>query len=138
MNVKVPNRCAGSEHRLRSRANTSTSRVVRDERLPGRGRHGLPVVAPSFCAPIPSGSVACSEPMPIFEYECTRCGRRVEEIQKFGDPPPALDDPCTGLRRARLRREVESLAMAPFVHQRGSEGTIEVDDPDVVVIELRV
>lgn len=32
--------------------------------------------------------------MPIFVYVCTRCGREVEEIQKFTDPPPISDEPC--------------------------------------------
>jgi len=30
--------------------------------------------------------------MPLYEYECGRCGRRFELIQKFSDPPTAA---CT-------------------------------------------
>jgi putative FmdB family regulatory protein len=33
--------------------------------------------------------------MPIYVYRCERCGREVEEIQKYDDPPPRDDTPCT-------------------------------------------
>jgi len=33
--------------------------------------------------------------MPIYVYRCERCGREVEEIQRFDDPPPRDDTPCT-------------------------------------------
>jgi putative FmdB family regulatory protein len=29
--------------------------------------------------------------MPLYEYECSRCGKRFELLQKFSDPPTA---PC--------------------------------------------
>ncbi len=29
--------------------------------------------------------------MPIYEYECQRCGHHIEEIQKLNDPPPTVE-----------------------------------------------
>lgn len=34
--------------------------------------------------------------MPIYEYECEKCGHRVEKIQKFSDPPLETCDKCGG------------------------------------------
>jgi putative FmdB family regulatory protein len=34
--------------------------------------------------------------MPIYEYECEKCGHRVEKIQKFSDPPPEACPKCGG------------------------------------------
>lgn len=74
-------------------------RVVRDRDLQGKRASRLPVVAPSFSSTTRSGSVACSTSMPIYEYQCTVCGRHVEEIQRFEDPPPVLEDLCPGPSR---------------------------------------
>jgi len=32
--------------------------------------------------------------MPIYEYECDKCGRHVEALQKFTDPPILECDHC--------------------------------------------
>lgn len=50
--------------------------------------------------------------MPIFEYECTKCGRRTEVIQRHDDPPPAKCPHCGG----RLRK----LFSAPSFQFKGS------------------
>jgi putative FmdB family regulatory protein len=34
--------------------------------------------------------------MPIYEYECEKCGHRIEKIQKFSDPPLETCDKCGG------------------------------------------
>ena len=34
--------------------------------------------------------------MPIYEYECEKCGHRFEKIQKFSDPPVAVCEKCGG------------------------------------------
>ena len=34
--------------------------------------------------------------MPIYEYECEKCGHRFEKIQKFSDPPLETCDKCGG------------------------------------------
>lgn len=50
--------------------------------------------------------------MPLFEYECRRCGLRIELIQRYSDPPPAACDSCGG--------ELKKLLSAPAVHFKGS------------------
>ena len=32
--------------------------------------------------------------MPIYEYECEKCGHRFEQIQKFSDPPLEVCPKC--------------------------------------------
>jgi len=34
--------------------------------------------------------------MPIYEYECEKCGHRFEKIQKFSDPPLEACPKCGG------------------------------------------
>ena len=34
--------------------------------------------------------------MPIYEYDCEKCGNRFEEIQKFSDPPIEKCPKCGG------------------------------------------
>jgi putative FmdB family regulatory protein len=34
--------------------------------------------------------------MPLYEYECSRCGHRFETIQKFSDPPLTTCPKCGG------------------------------------------
>ncbi len=34
--------------------------------------------------------------MPIYEYECEKCGHRFEKIQKFSDPPIDVCPVCGG------------------------------------------
>ncbi|MBC8457688.1 MAG: zinc ribbon domain-containing protein [Deltaproteobacteria bacterium] len=34
--------------------------------------------------------------MPIYEYECTKCGNQTEVWQKFSDPPNARCELCKG------------------------------------------
>lgn len=50
--------------------------------------------------------------MPIYEYECTTCGKTTEAMQKFSDPP--LTE-CTGCR-GQLRKLI---SMSTF-HLKGS------------------
>lgn len=44
--------------------------------------------------------------MPIYAYECTKCGQDAEYIQKFSDPPMETCEQCGG----PLRRQVTSAA----------------------------
>jgi len=37
--------------------------------------------------------------MPIYEYECTKCGNHVEALQKFSDRPLNKCDACGGALR---------------------------------------
>jgi len=50
--------------------------------------------------------------MPLYEYECKKCGRRVEKIQKFADLPLAYCEHCGG--------ELERLLSAPAIQFKGS------------------
>ncbi len=34
--------------------------------------------------------------MPIYEYQCTKCGQHAEVIQKFSDPPLSKCEACSG------------------------------------------
>ncbi len=40
--------------------------------------------------------------MPLYEYECGRCGKRTEVIQRVGDPPPESCSECGGALRRLL------------------------------------
>ena len=50
--------------------------------------------------------------MPIYEYHCLKCGKRVEKIQKFSDPPLKVHEGCGG--------KVERVLHAPALHFKGS------------------
>ncbi|HKY34255.1 MAG TPA: FmdB family zinc ribbon protein [Candidatus Polarisedimenticolia bacterium] len=50
--------------------------------------------------------------MPLYEYECTRCGKRVEVIQKFSDPALTRCSACKGALR--------KLLSAPAIQFKGS------------------
>jgi putative FmdB family regulatory protein len=49
--------------------------------------------------------------MPLYEYECTECGRRTEKIQKFSDPELTVCPFCS----AKLERTLT----APAVQFKG-------------------
>lgn len=40
--------------------------------------------------------------MPLYEYECEKCGGRFEQIQKFSDPPVKKHQGCGGKVRKLL------------------------------------
>ena len=50
--------------------------------------------------------------MPIYEYECTKCGHRFEKIQKFSDPQVRTCPECKG--------KVQRLVHAPAIQFKGS------------------
>ncbi len=50
--------------------------------------------------------------MPIYEYECTQCGKRTEQLQRMDDPPLAACPACGGA--------VKKLFSAPAVQFKGS------------------
>lgn len=49
--------------------------------------------------------------MPLYEYQCRKCGHRFEKIQKFSDPPVKKCPACGGA--------VEQLLSAPAVQFKG-------------------
>jgi len=50
--------------------------------------------------------------MPIFEYECLKCGKRTEKLQRNGDTPLDACPDCGG--------EVTRLVSAPMIQFKGS------------------
>ena len=50
--------------------------------------------------------------MPIYEYECEKCGHRFEKIQKFSDPLVDTCPKCGGV--------VHKLQSAPAFHLKGT------------------
>ena len=50
--------------------------------------------------------------MPLYEYQCRKCGHRFERIQKFSDPEVKKCPECGG--------KVERLLSAPAVQFKGS------------------
>jgi len=50
--------------------------------------------------------------MPIYEYQCTKCKARTEEIQKVNDPPKKKCPKCGGL--------LNKLISAPAFQFKGS------------------
>jgi putative FmdB family regulatory protein len=50
--------------------------------------------------------------MPLYEYQCKKCGHRFEKIQQFSDKPIKKCPKCSGA--------VEQLLSAPAVQFKGS------------------
>ena len=50
--------------------------------------------------------------MPIYEYECTKCGKMTEAIQRFSDPPLSKCSQCSG--------ELHKLISMSTFHLKGS------------------
>jgi putative FmdB family regulatory protein len=50
--------------------------------------------------------------VPIYEYECTKCGHRFEVVQKVSDPPVGKCEKCKG--------KVERLVSSPAIQFKGS------------------
>jgi putative FmdB family regulatory protein len=50
--------------------------------------------------------------MPIYEYECTKCGKMTEAIQRFSDPPLTSCSHCSG--------ELHKLISMSTFHLKGS------------------
>lgn len=50
--------------------------------------------------------------MPLYEYECTKCGERAEIIQRMSDPPHALCPKCGS--------DMKKLMSAPAIQFKGS------------------
>ena len=50
--------------------------------------------------------------MPLYEYECKKCGRRMEKIRKFSDPPLTTCESCGG--------KLEQLLSSPAIQFKGA------------------
>ncbi len=49
--------------------------------------------------------------MPLYEYRCSKCGKKFELLRKFSDPPVTVHAECGG--------HVERLISAPAFHLKG-------------------
>jgi putative FmdB family regulatory protein len=59
-----------------------------------------------------SSPLESSSHMPLYEYECKKCGHRFEEIKKFSDKRPKKCPECGGA--------IEQVISAPAVQFKGS------------------
>ena len=50
--------------------------------------------------------------MPLYEYQCTKCGERVEIIQRVSDPPYSHCPKCSG--------DMKKLLSSPAIQFKGS------------------
>jgi putative FmdB family regulatory protein len=50
--------------------------------------------------------------LPIYEYRCKKCGKRLERIQKFADAPLKTHEQCGG--------QLERLLSSPAIQFKGS------------------
>ena len=50
--------------------------------------------------------------MPLYEYECKKCKRRMEKIRKFSDPPLTVCEKCGG--------KLEQLISSPAIQFKGA------------------
>jgi len=50
--------------------------------------------------------------MPVYEYQCRKCGKVFDSIQKFSDEPLKLHADCGG--------DLDRLISAPALHFKGS------------------
>ncbi len=55
--------------------------------------------------------------MPLYEYECLKCGERFELIRKFSDPPVLV---CSQNGRSECDGAVRKLLAAPAIRFKGS------------------
>jgi putative FmdB family regulatory protein len=50
--------------------------------------------------------------LPLYEYQCKKCGKRMEKIRKFSDPPLTVCESCGG--------KLEQLLSSPAIQFKGS------------------
>jgi putative FmdB family regulatory protein len=50
--------------------------------------------------------------LPLYEYECKKCKRRMEKIRKFSDPPLTVCEKCGG--------KLEQLISSPAIQFKGA------------------
>ena len=50
--------------------------------------------------------------MPLYEYKCKKCGKVMEKIRKFSDPPLTVHEGCGG--------ELDQLLSSPAIQFKGA------------------
>ena len=77
--------------------------------------------------------------MPIYEYECTKCGHQIEEWQSFSDPPIVNCQLCKGKMRKLISQSSFHLKgtgwyVTDYASKRnGNVGKINKTDKDSVM-----
>ncbi len=66
--------------------------------------------------------------MPIYEYECAKCGHHTEVMQKFSDPPPAKCELCHGKMKKLISQSTFHLKgtgwyVTDYASKSGAGGT---------------
>ena len=62
--------------------------------------------------------------MPIYEYECTKCGHQIETWQKFSDPPLTECEQCHGKMKKLISHSTFHLkGTGWYVTDYASKGT---------------
>ncbi len=75
---------------------------------------------------LPKGSSEREVRLPLYEYQCKKCGRRVEKIQKFSDLPLTTCEGCGGkLERLLSSSAIQFKGSGSYVtdYARGSSST---------------
>ena len=70
--------------------------------------------------------------MPIYEYQCAKCGHQTEILQKFSDPPIAKCDLCQGKMKKLISHSTFHLKgtgwyVTDYASKSGSEGKSEAN-----------
>jgi putative FmdB family regulatory protein len=65
--------------------------------------------------------------MPIYEYECTKCGQQTEIWQKFSDPPVTKCEACNGKMKKLISQSTFHLKgtgwyVTDYASKRGGSG----------------
>ena len=65
--------------------------------------------------------------MPIYEYECTKCGQQTEIWQKFSDPPITKCEVCRGRMKKLISQSTFHLKgtgwyVTDYASKRGGSG----------------
>lgn len=77
------------------------------------GAHSVAGANRNSAYPLDKKSVACyTISVPIYEYECSECGHRVEVLQKVSDSPLTKCQKCEG--------KVERLVSSPAIQFKGT------------------
>jgi putative FmdB family regulatory protein len=66
--------------------------------------------------------------MPIYEYECQKCGHHEEVLQKFSDPPISKCEKCKGKMRKLISQSTFHLKgtgwyVTDYASKRGDSST---------------
>lgn len=75
--------------------------------------------------------------MPIYEYECQKCGRHTEVLQKFSDPPVSKCEKCKGRMRKLISQSTFHLKgtgwyVTDYASKKSDTGTPKTEKAEKV------